>query len=220
MTELKIPERHFSGSLYESKSKADLCNFLHLALWSPCTSKLISAIEYNFLSTLPGLTKQIVQKSLQKSEATVKGHMRQYYKGKQSTHPKEPNETPSKNWTHTHSVFLQATDFSEKNLHRSNRLIPRHIQTWVQIHHGRLRPQLQHNTCQTHEKSQWPRAPKKLHDNPQPSLRTWASTKNALPRQRLPNSLAKIHDWERQTLPTRPAPPPQTKFSRTSNQKV
>ena len=45
MTEFKIPERHFSGSLYESKSKADLCTFLHLALWSPCTSTLISEIK-------------------------------------------------------------------------------------------------------------------------------------------------------------------------------
>ena len=45
MTEVKIPERHFSGSLYETKSKADICTFLHLALWSPCTSTLISAIK-------------------------------------------------------------------------------------------------------------------------------------------------------------------------------
>ena len=67
-----------------------------------------------FLSTWPGLTKQLVQKFLQKSEATVKGHIRQSYKGKQSTHPKEPNETTSKNPTCTHSAFLQATDLSGK----------------------------------------------------------------------------------------------------------
>ena len=47
MTEFKIPERHFAGSLYESKSKSDLCTFLHLALWSPCTSTLISTIKKN-----------------------------------------------------------------------------------------------------------------------------------------------------------------------------
>ena len=45
MTECKIPERHFVGSLYEEKSKADLCTFLHLALWIPCTSTLITAIK-------------------------------------------------------------------------------------------------------------------------------------------------------------------------------
>ena len=82
MTEVKIPERHFSGSLYKTKSKADICTFLHLALCSQCTSTLLSAIKNNFLSTLPGLTKQLVQKFLQKSEATAKGHIRQSYKGK------------------------------------------------------------------------------------------------------------------------------------------
>ena len=51
MTDVKIPKRHFAGSLYETKSKADLCTFLHLALWSPCTSTLISAIKNNLLST-------------------------------------------------------------------------------------------------------------------------------------------------------------------------
>ena len=45
MIELKIPELHFTRSLYESKSKADMCTFLHLALWSPCISTLISAIK-------------------------------------------------------------------------------------------------------------------------------------------------------------------------------
>ena len=102
------------GKVMINKSKADLCTFLHLAMWSPCTSTLIYAIKNNFLSTWPGLTKQLVQKFLQESEATVKGHIQKSYKGKQSTHPKEPNETPSKNPTRTHSVFLQATNFSGK----------------------------------------------------------------------------------------------------------
>ena len=107
MTELKIPQSHSAGSLYESKSNADMCTFLHLALWSPCTSTLISAIKNNFLYTWPGLAKQLVQKFLQKFEATVKGYIRKSYKGKQSTHRKEPNETPSKNPTRTHSFFYK-----------------------------------------------------------------------------------------------------------------
>ena len=114
MTEVKTPERHFSGSLYESKSKADLCTFLHLALWIPCTSTLISAIKNNFFSTWPGLTKQLVQKFPQKSEATVKGHIRKSYKVKHSTHPKERNKTPSKNPTRTHSVFYKRPIYQEK----------------------------------------------------------------------------------------------------------
>ena len=57
MTECKIPERHFAGSLYETKSKSDLSTFLHLACCSPCTSTMITAIKKNFLSTWPGLTE-------------------------------------------------------------------------------------------------------------------------------------------------------------------
>ena len=54
-------------------------------------------------------------KIFQKSEATAKGHIRKSYKGKQSKNPKKKNEMLSKNPTRTHSVFLQATDFSGKN---------------------------------------------------------------------------------------------------------
>ena len=90
MTECKIPEPHFAGSLYGAKSKADMINFLHLACWSPCKSVLITGIKNNFLSTWPGLTKQLVQKFLPKSEATAKCHIRLSFKGKQSTRHKEP----------------------------------------------------------------------------------------------------------------------------------
>ena len=114
MKECKIPERHFVSSLYEAKSKANLSTFINLACWSPCKSALITSIKNNFLSTWPGLTEQLVQKFLPKFEATAKGHMRKYFKGKQSTRPKEPSETPSQNPTRTHSVFLQATDLAGK----------------------------------------------------------------------------------------------------------
>ena len=75
MTECKIPERHFAGSLYKAKSKADMCTFLHLALWSPCTSTLITGIYKKIFSTWPGLTEQLVLEFLPKSEATAKGHI-------------------------------------------------------------------------------------------------------------------------------------------------
>ena len=45
MTECKINENHFSGSVYEAKSKTDLRNFIHLACWSPCTSTMKTAIK-------------------------------------------------------------------------------------------------------------------------------------------------------------------------------
>ena len=94
MTECKILEHHFAGSVYEKKSKSDLSTFLHLACWSPCISTITTAIKSNLLSTWPGLTKQLVPKYLPKSEATAKGHIRESFKGKQSTQPREPSETP------------------------------------------------------------------------------------------------------------------------------
>ena len=114
MTECKIPEHHFAGSLYEAKSKTYLSTFLHLTCWIPCTSTMTNAIKNNFLSTWPGLTKELVLKFLPKSEATAKGHIRQSFKGKQSTRPRGPSGTPSQNPTRTHSVFLQATDLAGK----------------------------------------------------------------------------------------------------------
>ena len=143
MTECKIPEHHFAGSVNETKSKADLKSFLHLACWSPCTSTMTTAIISNFLFTWIGLTKQLVQKYLPKSEATAKGHIWKSFKGKQSTQPREPSETPSNNPlvpdkpinatsifpsnnpsntpnnylhnpTPTHIVYLQATNLAGK----------------------------------------------------------------------------------------------------------
>ena len=89
MTECKISEHHFAGSLYNEKSKSDLSTILHLTCWSPCTSTMINAIKNNSLSTWRGLTKQLVLKFLPKSEATAKGHIGQSFKVKQSTRPKE-----------------------------------------------------------------------------------------------------------------------------------
>ena len=114
MTECKIPEHHFDGSVYETKSKADLRNFIHLACWSPCTSTTKTSIKSNLISTWPGINEQLVQKYLPKYEATAKGHIRQSFKGKQSTQPREPSETPSNNRTCTHIVYLQATNLAGK----------------------------------------------------------------------------------------------------------
>ena len=118
------------------------------------------------------------------------------------------------------TVFFSGDRFIRKNLHGSNRPIPRHIHPWFQIHHGRLQPRLQNNTCRTHEKLKWPGASKRSHDNPQPTLQTRASTKNSLSRQQVPNSPATIHDRKRRTLPTRSTQPAQKKFGGTCNADV
>ena len=66
----------------------------------------------NFLSTWPGFTEQLVHKYLPKYEATAKGHIRKSFKRKQSTQPRGPSGTLSKNPTRTHIVYLQATDLA------------------------------------------------------------------------------------------------------------
>ena len=68
----------------------------------------------NFLATWPGLTEQFVQKFLQKSKATAKGHIWQSYKGKQSTHSKKQYKRRTKIQLARTVFFLQTTDFQEK----------------------------------------------------------------------------------------------------------
>ena len=91
MTECKIPERHFAGSLYEEKSKSDLRTLLHLTCWIPCTSTMITEIKNNFLSIWPGLTEELVLKFVPKSEAGAKGHIGKSFKGKQLTRTRKPS---------------------------------------------------------------------------------------------------------------------------------
>ena len=114
MTECKIPERRFAGSLYKAKSKADLCTFLHLALWSPCTYTLINEIRNNFLSTFPGLTEQLVLKFLPKSEATAKRHIQQSFKGKNQHIPRNLMKRQVKNQLACTVFFSMRLIYPEK----------------------------------------------------------------------------------------------------------
>ena len=66
-------------------TKENLANFYHQCLFSPTKSTLLKALKHNLLPTWPGLTKELIQKHLIKSEATVLGHMRQTRKNLQST---------------------------------------------------------------------------------------------------------------------------------------
>ena len=81
--------------------KQDLAKFLHGALFSPRYSTLKQAIKKNFLSSFPGLTKNLLNKHLPPSIATKLGHLRQEKQHLQSTsqqqspeavffHPKNP----------------------------------------------------------------------------------------------------------------------------------
>ena len=58
-------------------TKADLAKLHHASLGFPAPSTLCDAIDRGFLSSFPGLTKQLVKKHLPKSIQTVKGHLDQ-----------------------------------------------------------------------------------------------------------------------------------------------
>ena len=89
MTELKIPEAFSANHVYETKSKQELILFYHTACFSPTKFTFLEAIKRNAFASWPGLTDDLVKKYLPKTEATVKGHIRQQYKFTQSTKMKQ-----------------------------------------------------------------------------------------------------------------------------------
>jgi len=58
---------------------------LHKAAFSPVKSTWIQAINAGFFTTWPNLTADLVEKHLETSPATVKGHLRQIWQNLRST---------------------------------------------------------------------------------------------------------------------------------------
>jgi hypothetical protein len=81
------------NSVYEISKVYDTIQYLHAAAGSPVSSTLVKAIKAGNFTTWPTLTPEHVNKYLEKSEATVKGHLNQTRKNVRSTKPK-------KNMTH------------------------------------------------------------------------------------------------------------------------
>ena len=74
-----------ANNVYDHKKKADIVHYLHRAAFSPVKSTWIRAIQAGFYSTWPHLTVDMVEKHLTKSQATVKGHLRQIRQNLRST---------------------------------------------------------------------------------------------------------------------------------------
>ena len=85
MTEQHIPDTFRSNHVYEAKSKQELTLFYHAACFSPTKRTFVDAIKRNDFASWPGLTVEIVNKHLPRTEETIKGHIRKHYKGTQST---------------------------------------------------------------------------------------------------------------------------------------
>ena len=74
----------------KTKTKKDLVDFLHCAMFSPVPSKWIKGTENNQFSTWPVLDRNLVSKHLRSKIATVEGHLNQEQEGLQSTKQKLP----------------------------------------------------------------------------------------------------------------------------------
>ena len=83
MKEQNIPDTLRENRVYETKSKQDLTLFYHAACFSPTERTFVDAIKRNAFASWPGLTVELVNKYLPITEATIKGHIMQKYKGKQ-----------------------------------------------------------------------------------------------------------------------------------------
>jgi hypothetical protein len=81
------------NSVYEISKVYDTIQYLHAAAGSPVPSTFVKAIKAGNLTTWPTLTPEHVNKYLEKSEATVKGHLNQTSKNVRSTKTKKKHTT-------------------------------------------------------------------------------------------------------------------------------
>ena len=77
MGEQKIPDAFSANHVYETKSKQELILFYHAACFSPTKRTFVEAIERNAFASWSGLTSELVNKYLPRTEETIKGHIRQ-----------------------------------------------------------------------------------------------------------------------------------------------
>ena len=82
MKEQHSPDTLREKHVYETKSKQELIIFYHAACFSPTKRTFVDTIKRNAFASCPGLTVDLVNNYLPRTEATIKGHIRQQYKGK------------------------------------------------------------------------------------------------------------------------------------------
>lgn len=131
-----IQLHHLAYNAYETTTQRDLVRYLHQCCFSPTTSSWLAAIKAGFFATWPGLTCELVKKHLPKSDATVKGHLRQQYKNTRSTKP-PPNDSRDAPQTtrNTNDKFLEATsNNSDDQTTRTNNVFLHAFQPTGQIY--------------------------------------------------------------------------------------
>eukprot|EP00957_Ditylum_brightwellii_P096674 7362645-Ditylum_brightwellii.AAC.1 len=73
------------NNIYESKCGKDVVNYLHAAAFCPYVKTWKKAIAAGYFTTWPDLTVDMVNKYLDKSMATAKGHLVQQWQNLHST---------------------------------------------------------------------------------------------------------------------------------------
>jgi hypothetical protein len=151
---LDIPEKNNANSLSHcdsndvkyacnaaigSATAAELVAFSHAALYSPALSTLEQALEREFLTSFPGLTKKSLRKHPPQSIPMVKGHLDQSRQNIKSTKPKPPKAKPTKPTVPTpiNNVSDEDKDFfpdQEKDFKRTHDCFTAIMETTGQIY--------------------------------------------------------------------------------------
>jgi hypothetical protein len=90
----KSKRDQITSNVYGIHKVDEAIHYLHAAAGSPVPSTFIKAIEAGNFVTWTILTAQHVRKYLEKSEATIKGHLNQTRKNVRSTRPNKKVTTP------------------------------------------------------------------------------------------------------------------------------
>jgi hypothetical protein len=94
--EYKIKRDEITSNVYKINKVHEVIQCLHATAGYPVSSTFIKAIEAGNVVTWKTLTAQHVRNDLEKSEATIEGHLNQTRRNVRSTRPKKnvtaPNE--------------------------------------------------------------------------------------------------------------------------------
>jgi hypothetical protein len=135
--------RPMANSVYKIHTKADLVQYLHKCCFSPASSAWLRAIKAGFFTTWPGLDEQLVRKRLPKSDATIKGHLKQQYKNRMIYFHQPTSRCRHLSKRHDdrqqgpnlHNL-RQSHPSHGPNLYRSNRQIFNYFKSRIQIYYG------------------------------------------------------------------------------------
>lgn len=85
VTKKRHSKQHTANNIQHCDTKSDLVKYFHQCCFSLVTATWLKAVKAGYFTKWPGLTCDLINKHLPKSEATTKGHLQQQYQNTQST---------------------------------------------------------------------------------------------------------------------------------------